>query len=121
MLTYPIEVTFSISDSYTPVSPDGDTTTTRPATGLYNWVETAVLSLDVSSGVKRTDAGGTVELTHSGIDKDSETVTVYYRIMNNPGYELPATGGPGTRLFTILGSILILGSGALLWRRRRLI
>ncbi|MBQ9662950.1 MAG: LPXTG cell wall anchor domain-containing protein, partial [Oscillospiraceae bacterium] len=121
MLTYPIEVTFSISDSYTPVSPDGDTTTTRPATGLYNWVETAVLSLDVSSGVKRTDAGGTVELTHSGIDKDSETVTMYYRIMNNPGYELPATGGPGTRLFTILGSILILGSGALLWRRRRLI
>ena len=37
------------------------------------------------------------------------------------GYELPSTGGPGTRLFTILGSILILGAGVLLWRRRRLI
>ncbi|MBQ9663309.1 MAG: Cna B-type domain-containing protein [Oscillospiraceae bacterium] len=37
------------------------------------------------------------------------------------GYTLPATGGPGTRLFTILGSILILGAGALLWRRRRLV
>ena len=37
------------------------------------------------------------------------------------GYELPSTGGPGTRLFTILGSILILGAGALLWRRRRFI
>lgn len=35
------------------------------------------------------------------------------------GYELPSTGGPGTRLFTILGSILILLSGTLLWRRRR--
>ena len=34
---------------------------------------------------------------------------------------LPYTGGPGTRLFTILGSILILGAGALLWRRRRFI
>ena len=42
-----------------------------------------------------------------------------YRITNNPGVELPATGGPGTRLFTILGSILILGAGILLWRRRR--
>ncbi len=37
------------------------------------------------------------------------------------GYELPSTGGHGTRLFTILGSILILGAGVLLWRRRRLI
>ena len=39
----------------------------------------------------------------------------------SPGYELPSTGGPGTRLFTILGSILILGAGVLLWRRRKLI
>ena len=37
------------------------------------------------------------------------------------GYVLPSTGGPGTRLFTILGSILIAGAGLLLWRRRRLI
>ena len=40
---------------------------------------------------------------------------------NVPGAALPNTGGPGTRLFTILGSILILGAGVLLWRRRRLI
>ena len=37
------------------------------------------------------------------------------------GYELPSTGGPGTQIFTILGSILILGAGVLLWRRRRTI
>lgn len=37
------------------------------------------------------------------------------------GYVLPSTGGPGIGLFTILGSILILGAGILLWRRRRLI
>ena len=37
------------------------------------------------------------------------------------GYVLPSTGGPGTRLFTVLGSILILGAGVLLWRRRRTI
>ena len=44
-----------------------------------------------------------------------------YKIQNEPGAALPNTGGPGTRLFTILGSILILGAGVLLWRRRRLI
>ena len=40
---------------------------------------------------------------------------------NTPGAALPNTGGPGTRLFTILGSILTLGAGVLLWRRRRTI
>jgi len=40
-------------------------------------------------------------------------------VENEPGVALPSTGGPGTRLFTILGSILILLSGTLLWRRRR--
>ena len=39
-------------------------------------------------------------------------------VTNNAGYELPSTGGPGTRLFTIFGSTLILGAGVLLWRRR---
>ena len=42
-------------------------------------------------------------------------------VKNTPGAALPNTGGPGTRLFTILGSILILGAGLLLWRRRRYI
>ena len=40
---------------------------------------------------------------------------------NTLGAALPHTGGPGTRLFTILGSILIAGAGLLLWRRRRII
>ena len=40
---------------------------------------------------------------------------------NEPGAALPNSGGSGTRLFTILGSILIAGAGWLLWRRRRLI
>ena len=43
------------------------------------------------------------------------------QIDNTPGAALPSTGGPGTRLFTILGSILIAGAGLLMWRRRRII
>jgi len=46
---------------------------------------------------------------------DNNTFTV----KNTPGTALPITGGPGTWLFTILGGILVLGAGVLLWRRRR--
>ncbi len=42
-------------------------------------------------------------------------------IVNTPGAALPNTGGPGTRLFTFFGSVMIAGAGWLLWRRRRLI
>lgn len=43
------------------------------------------------------------------------------QIGNEPGAALPSTGGHGTRLFTILGSILIAGACLLLLRRRRTI
>ena len=62
------------------------------------------------------------ERTLSQQDKlefDASTITV--TVGNTPGAALPSTGGPGTRLFTILGSILILGAGVLLWRRRKMI
>ena len=59
------------------------------------------------------DSNGLVRL-----DDKNELIII---VGNEPGVALPNTGGPGTRLFTILGSILILGAGVLLWRRRRLI
>ena len=57
-------------------------------------------------------------IAHEMISPDSGNE---YTVENEPGAELPAAGGPGTRLFTILGSILILGAGVSLWRRRRMI
>ena len=48
-----------------------------------------------------------------------EENTAQIRIWNDPGAVLPSNGGPGTRIFTILGSILILGAGVMLWRRLR--
>lgn len=54
------------------------------------------------------------------VDESAEAVTTY-KFGNTPGAALPNTGGPGTRIFTILGNVLILGAGVLLWRRRRTI
>ena len=53
----------------------------------------------------------------SQVDQANYNVTV----PNTPGAELPMTGGPGTKLFTILGSILMCLGGALLFRRRQVI
>ena len=79
-----------------------------------------------STPVTFTVAGGAITSTEGTITgvrytAASETSDAEFIIPNEPGEALPNTGGPGTRLFTILGSILILGAGVLLWRRRRLI
>ncbi len=116
----PIPVNLNISDIYTP-KPGTTTQTTKPDSGIYDWTQNASLVLNAESGVKRTNADNTADLTHSAVTANSDMETIYYRITNNPGVELPSTGGPGTRLYTILGTILILGAGVLLWRRRRLI
>jgi len=42
------------------------------------------------------------------------------RIKNFKGQELPSTGGIGTTLFYIIGSLLVLGAGILLVTRRRM-
>jgi len=66
-----------------------------------------------------SSGSASLQLTYK-MASDAENNNSFY-IENEPGAALPHTGGPGTRLFTILGSILILGAGVLLWRRRRLI
>ena len=41
-------------------------------------------------------------------------------IVNTKGVELPATGGMGTTIFYVIGTILVLGAGILLVTRRRM-
>ena len=43
---------------------------------------------------------------------------MYYRISNNPGVELPATGGPGTHTLYMLGCALIIFAAAALFVQR---
>lgn len=43
-----------------------------------------------------------------------------FTVQNTPGAELPYTGGPGTTLYTVFGSVLILGAGILLVRKRHI-
>ena len=69
------------------------------------------------SGGTITDTTGTIQdvrYTAATVTSDAEFI-----IPNEPGAVLPNTGGPGTRLFTILGIILMLGAAVMMWSRRR--
>ena len=129
-----VQVTLSADGSASGVTPAWTATTSAEGTvtnfkveGLqkykdgkelhYYVIETQVDGYKAPSYA--TSEGNSLVFTVSDVPK----ATNGQQIINTPegGYELPSTGGPGTRLFTILGSILILGAGVLLWRRRRII
>ena len=93
---------------------------TSAPTGYILLAEPVVITVD-ASGVTYTQSGNNLSQSGGGISHDKATDPYTLTVTNNAGYELPSTGGPGTWLFTILGSILILGAGVLLCRRRRLI
>ena len=92
---------------------------------LSDWLQEATIKVTALDGTTSSSAIRVIPDGEHGITYDSENDTtdasVTYRIINNAGYELPSTGGPGTHIFTILGSILICLAGAslLLMRRRR--
>lgn len=63
---------------------------------------------------EKTESGSTVTVT---IDELAATPIV---VVNETGAELPTTGGIGTTIFYIIGSILVLGAGVVLVTRRRI-
>ena len=108
----PIPVTLTITNSYTS-KPAGPTGTVLPTAGLYDWTQTAMLTLNTSSSfVKRIDAQGQDVADADEVSPSAENETVYYAVANMPAYNLPSAGGPGTYLFTIIG--VAIGTTALL-------
>ena len=71
----------------------------------------------------------TVEISHKVTDegahmtntlKQDGTVVVKVEIENKSGTELPSTGGIGTTIFYVLGSILVIGAVVLLIAKKRM-
>ena len=94
--------------------------------GIYYLVETYA----PDGYIRRTDPV-IITVTKTSVTYDDGTnlsqsggisqigATYQLKVTNDEGAVLPSTGGPGTRLFTILGTILIAGAGLLMWRKRR--
>lgn len=51
---------------------------------------------------------------------EDATAAVALEVTNNAGTALPSTGGMGTTIFYIIGSILVIGAGVVLVARKRM-
>ena len=70
--------------------------------------------------VKLCNEDGSGESTEIGLAKLTEQSGVYtITVKNTPGAELPVTGGIGTAIFYVIGSMLVLVCGVVLVARRR--
>lgn len=94
---------------------DSDTyviTETKAPAGYNKLADTVTVTIDNQGNVtyKMTTAtGDAASATNKQVD-----------IENNAGTELPSTGGIGTTLFYILGSVLVLGAAVLLITKKRM-
>ena len=87
--------------------------------GYNNLTGAIYFTISVDGVVTWTDENGNTINSQSMIEYNSTDKT--FVVGNNPGVELPATGGPGTLVYTVTGLTLTLG--AALWlifsRRKR--
>ena len=81
----------------------------------YDWTQTANLTL----GHPAKRSNNSWQDTSETATPDSETYDIQYRIPNNTGVTLPATGGMGTGIYTLAGAGLVLLAVALMLIRRR--
>lgn len=97
--------------------------------GIYHLVETAapagyiikedavVITVTADDLIYEDGTNISSDGTGRKYDKASKVYTL--KVSNNAGYELPATGGPGTRLFYLLGMLMIILAGTALIKRDR--
>ena len=94
-----------------------DTNGAVPAfTGLVNGTYTVIEKTVPAGYNKAADKTFTIEehdYKESNLEQTAEVV-------NNAGVVLPHTGGIGTTLFTLIGTILVIGAGVMLVTRRRM-
>lgn len=68
-----------------------------------------------------TADGCTWTVTKDGTELTANTAYLYeFTVENNAGSELPSTGGIGTTIFYVVGSILVVGAGVLLISKKRM-
>lgn len=80
-------------------------------------IRTDPVIITVTGTAVTYDDGTSLSISGNGISQIEGSYQL--KVTNDAGYELPATGGPGTRPFTIFGTALIAGAGILLWMSRK--
>ena len=83
--------------------------------GIYYLKET-----EAPKGYNKIQKPIKIEILSSGkIKVDGVEITGDVKVLNNKGSLLPSTGGMGTTLIYVVGSILVLASGIVLFSKRK--
>ena len=94
--------------------PDGIASFDGLENGEYELIEVAApAGYNQIKGVAAT-------VTIAGSDADPTSLTVTVDVPNNSGSELPSTGGVGTTLFYVFGSLMVLGALVFFITKRRM-
>ena len=103
------------------VAPTGYNKLTAPITIVISATENAGGTYDYTA---TNEEGNLFKWTATkdgtAINMNATTGLFEMTVENNSGSELPSTGGIGTTIFYVLGTILVLGAGLLLVTRRRM-
>ena len=93
---------------------------TKAPAGYLLLTEPVVITVN-SAGVTYNHSDKNLSKSGNGISFDEETDTFTLTITNDAGYELPETGGEGTRMIYLLGitMMVLAGAGLILVRRRK--
>ncbi|MBQ6257499.1 MAG: Cna B-type domain-containing protein [Clostridia bacterium] len=88
--------------------------------GAVTWTNEAGTAISYQENVTYTAARAAVaDDPSTPEDETSEATPATFTVGNTPGVELPATGGPGTAMYTVSGLALTLGALWMLLRRKR--
>ena len=88
----------------------------------YNTMEDMTFTIGASQNSATTNEGGSINWNISGTNTDSfilGTNNIFTKITNLKGNVLPSTGGIGTRIFYIVGGILMVSAGIVLITKAR--
>ena len=103
--------------------PDGYNKLTAPVTLTPQVLSTAIYKeagtyyYDADGNLTNTETSSSVEVAESNLsDLDADALP----IENKKGVELPSTGGIGTTMFYVVGSILVIGAAVVLISKRRM-
>lgn len=103
----------------------GNTTLVSPTEGRFeiNGLEAGVYYLketEAPKGYNKIQKSIKIEILENGsIKVDNNAITGDVKVQNNTGSILPSTGGMGTTLIYVVGSILVLASGIVLFSKRK--
>lgn len=103
----------------------GNTTLVSPTEGRFEiqGLEAGTYYLketEAPKGYNKIQKSIKIEILEDGsIKVDNNVITGDVRVQNNTGSILPSTGGMGTTLIYVVGSILVLASGIVLFSKRK--